>query len=173
MAISRLSLTDFRNHADALLAPGQGFVVLTGENGAGKTNVLEAVSLLAPGKGLRRASLTDMARQGGSGAFGVAARIEGAVDLVPQIIAGQRDMAPGQRRDLGEKRIGDRGPLVVDEADGAAEIDGVLQDNRVDDEVEARGAIGHRLGDAVAQFAELMKEHLETARLSLTRAAST
>lgn len=68
-------------------------------------------------------------------------------------------MAPGQRRDLGEKRIGDRGPLVVDEADGAAEIDGVPQDDRVDDEVEARGAIGHRLGDAVAQFAELMKEH--------------
>lgn len=67
-------------------------------------------------------------------------------------------MAPEQRRDLGEKRIGDRGSLDVDEADGAAEIDGVPQDDRVDDKVEARGAVGHRFGDAVAQFSELMDE---------------
>ncbi|HWU94217.1 MAG TPA: AAA family ATPase, partial [Sphingomonas sp.] len=58
MAVSRLVLTDFRNHEDAVLAPGPGFVVLSGENGAGKTNVLEALSLLAPGRGLRRAPLT-------------------------------------------------------------------------------------------------------------------
>jgi DNA replication and repair protein RecF len=70
--LSRLILTDFRNHAEAVLHPGRGFVVLTGENGAGKTNVLEAVSLLAPGRGLRRAALSDMARQGGKGGFGVA-----------------------------------------------------------------------------------------------------
>jgi DNA replication and repair protein RecF len=75
MAVSRLVLTDFRNHEDAVLAPGAGFVVLSGENGAGKTNVLEALSLLAPGRGLRRAPLTEMARQGGSGGFGVAARL--------------------------------------------------------------------------------------------------
>jgi len=74
--ISRLVLTDFRNHADAVLAPGPGFVVLTGDNGAGKTNVLEAVSLLAPGRGLRRAPLAEMARQGGSGGFGVAAALK-------------------------------------------------------------------------------------------------
>ena len=49
--------------------------------------------------------------------------------------------------------------LVVDEADGAAEIDGVPQDDRVDDEIEAGSAVGHRLGDAVAQFSELMKEY--------------
>ena len=73
--LSRLVLTDFRNHADAVIAPGPGFVVLTGENGAGKTNILEAVSLLAPGRGLRRAALGEMARQGGSGGFGVAATL--------------------------------------------------------------------------------------------------
>ncbi|WP_066592819.1 DNA replication/repair protein RecF [Sphingomonas pruni] len=73
--LSRLILTDFRNHAEAVLHPGRGFVVLTGENGAGKTNVLEAVSLLAPGRGLRRAALSDMARQGGKGGFGVAATL--------------------------------------------------------------------------------------------------
>ncbi len=73
--LSRLVLTDFRNHADLTLAPGPGFVVLTGENGAGKTNILEAVSLLAPGRGLRRAALGEMARQGGAGGFGVAATL--------------------------------------------------------------------------------------------------
>ncbi len=73
--LSRLVLTDFRNHADLTLTPGPGFVVLTGENGAGKTNILEAVSLLAPGRGLRRAALGEMARQGGAGGLGVAATL--------------------------------------------------------------------------------------------------
>jgi len=75
MALARLVLTDFRNHRDALIVPGPGLVVLTGENGAGKTNVLEAVSLLSPGRGLRGASLSEMARTGGSGGFAVAARL--------------------------------------------------------------------------------------------------
>ncbi|MCX8474774.1 MAG: DNA replication/repair protein RecF [Sphingomonas sp.] len=75
MAVTRLVLTDFRNHRDAVLTPGAGFVVLTGENGAGKTNILEAVSLLAPGRGLRRAPLAEMVRQGAAGGFGVAANI--------------------------------------------------------------------------------------------------
>ena len=79
--ISRLVLTDFRNHAATAVEAGGGFVVLTGENGAGKTNVLEAVSLLAPGRGLRRARLSEMARQGGSGGFGVAATLDGEVAI--------------------------------------------------------------------------------------------
>src|SRR3954470_21141437 len=76
MALTRLSLSDFRSYGDAVIAPGPGFVILTGENGAGKTNVLEAVSLLSPGRGLRGASLSEMARRGGSGAFAVAARLD-------------------------------------------------------------------------------------------------
>ncbi|MGF1550694.1 MAG: AAA family ATPase, partial [Sphingomonadaceae bacterium] len=75
MLLSRLALTDFRNHADLVIAPGPGFVILTGENGAGKTNILEAVSLLAPGRGLRRARLSAMARREGPGGFAVAARL--------------------------------------------------------------------------------------------------
>ena len=75
MAVTRLALTDFRSYADALLAPGPGFVILTGENGAGKTNILEAVSLLSPGRGLRGAPLSDMARKEGPGGFAVAARL--------------------------------------------------------------------------------------------------
>ena len=73
--LTRLTLTDVRNHAAATIDVGAGFVVLSGDNGAGKTNVLEAVSLLAPGRGLRRAALSDIARQGGPGGFGVAATL--------------------------------------------------------------------------------------------------
>jgi DNA replication and repair protein RecF len=80
MAVARLVLTDFRNHREALLAPGPGLVVLTGDNGAGKTNVLEAVSLLSPGRGLRGASLSEMARIGGPGGFAVSARL-GEVEI--------------------------------------------------------------------------------------------
>lgn len=80
MALVRLVLTDFRNHRDAVLAPGPGLVLLTGENGAGKTNVLEAVSLLSPGRGLRGASLPEMARGGGGGGFAVSARL-GEVEI--------------------------------------------------------------------------------------------
>ena len=75
MPVSRLALTDFRSYPTALIEPGSGFVLLFGENGAGKTNLLEAVSLLTPGRGLRGAALSDMARQGGSGGFAVAARV--------------------------------------------------------------------------------------------------
>ena len=78
--MTRLSLSDFRSYADALVAPGPGFVILTGENGAGKTNLLEAVSLLSPGRGLRGAALSEMARKQGAGGFAVAARV-GDVDI--------------------------------------------------------------------------------------------
>jgi DNA replication and repair protein RecF len=74
IVIERLSLTNFRNHADLLVSPAGAMVVLTGENGAGKTNVLEAVSLLGPGRGLRAAPLRDMARADGPGGFGISAR---------------------------------------------------------------------------------------------------
>lgn len=73
MTISRLSLVNFRNYAQMRLDVGDGLIILSGENGAGKTNILEAVSLLAPGRGMRRAALRDMARQDGTGDFAVAA----------------------------------------------------------------------------------------------------
>ena len=75
VSVVRLSLIDFRSYEDTVVAPGPGLVILTGENGVGKTNMLEALSLLAPGRGLRNAPLADMARQGGSGGFAVAARL--------------------------------------------------------------------------------------------------
>jgi DNA replication and repair protein RecF len=46
MTLIRLSLTDFRNHAGADMAAASGLVALHGDNGAGKTNILEAISFL-------------------------------------------------------------------------------------------------------------------------------
>ena len=81
MHVTRLSLTDFRNHRDALIEAGEGFVLLSGPNGAGKTNVLEAVSLLTPGRGLRQVPIAEMARSGGPGGFAVAARLGEGTDI--------------------------------------------------------------------------------------------
>lgn len=63
VAATRLVLTDFRNYREARLTLGGGPVVLTGANGAGKTNLLEALSFLAPGRGLRGARLGDIDRR--------------------------------------------------------------------------------------------------------------
>ncbi|MCR4268304.1 AAA family ATPase, partial [Nitratireductor sp. ZSWI3] len=75
--LARLDLSDFRNYRALSLELRPGAVVLTGENGAGKTNLLEAVSFLSPGRGLRRATLDDVARAGSEGGFAVHARLEG------------------------------------------------------------------------------------------------
>ena len=71
MPVSRLTLTDFRSYSTATVEPEPGFVLLFGENGAGKTNLLEAVSMLTPGRGLRGAALSEMARQGAGGGWAV------------------------------------------------------------------------------------------------------
>ena len=75
--ISKLTLTNFRNYAALSLDLAPGAVVLSGDNGAGKTNLLEAISFLTPGRGLRRAPYADVAREGGDGGFALHARIDG------------------------------------------------------------------------------------------------
>ncbi|MEP4058578.1 DNA replication/repair protein RecF [Parasphingorhabdus sp.] len=75
MNLSQLTLQNFRNYPELRLTAAPGFMVFSGENGAGKTNVLEALSLLAPGRGLRRAPLRDMACQEGPGNSAVAAQL--------------------------------------------------------------------------------------------------
>jgi DNA replication and repair protein RecF len=76
LAIARLTLTEFRNYRDLRLSTPARIIALTGANGAGKTNVLEAISLLAPGRGLRGAPFEELARQGGAGSWAIAAEIE-------------------------------------------------------------------------------------------------
>lgn len=75
-SLSRLVVTDFRSYARAELALDGRPVVLTGENGAGKTNLLEAVSLLSPGRGLRGAAYAEIARDNGEGGWAVAATLD-------------------------------------------------------------------------------------------------
>jgi DNA replication and repair protein RecF len=72
--ISRLALTDFRSYAGADVALDGRPVVITGANGAGKTNFLEALSLIGPGRGLRGARLEELPRIGGPGGWAVFAR---------------------------------------------------------------------------------------------------
>jgi len=75
--LDRILLSDFRNHRDTRIEGTAKFNLLFGENGAGKTNVLEAISLFAPGRGLRQAALADMPARDGpgksSGGFAVSA----------------------------------------------------------------------------------------------------
>ncbi|MDJ0933624.1 DNA replication/repair protein RecF [Breoghania sp.] len=82
--LTRLSLTDFRNYTAATLDIEARLVALTGNNGAGKTNLLEAVSLLTPGRGLRRAAFADLVRKVDPQSlppdgWSVAARLDGPV----------------------------------------------------------------------------------------------
>lgn len=80
-AIQRLSLSNFRSYHAASLDVSTRLVVLTGPNGAGKTNLIEAVSFLVPGRGLRRATIEEVAFSEGDGSWAVSAEIEGMLGL--------------------------------------------------------------------------------------------
>src|ERR1043166_4531180 len=80
--LRKLNLTNFRSyHAAQVELAAAGPVVLTGANGAGKTNLIEAISLLAPGRGLRRATFEELAFSEGDGAWAMSAEIEGMLGL--------------------------------------------------------------------------------------------
>jgi DNA replication and repair protein RecF len=79
--IRRLILTNFRSYHAAQIEADCGPIVLTGPNGAGKTNLIEAISFLTPGRGLRRATLEDVAFSEGDGSWAVSADVEGALGL--------------------------------------------------------------------------------------------
>jgi DNA replication and repair protein RecF len=84
LRLRRLVLTDFRNYPTLTWQPRSAISVLIGPNGSGKTNLLEAISLLVPGRGLRGARGADFSRRGGPGTWAVAARLTtvlGDVDL--------------------------------------------------------------------------------------------
>ena len=97
--VERLQLTNFRNYRSLSLSVGPGPVVLTGANGTGKTNLLEAVSLLTSGQGLRRAPYPELARMGAAG-WAVAARLNtplGQLDIGTGLAEGpDADGTPGR-----------------------------------------------------------------------------
>ena len=75
MTLDRIALSHFRNHRQTELRGAAQLNLLWGDNGAGKTNILEAISLLAPGRGLRRAPLADLPGQSGDGGFQIGASL--------------------------------------------------------------------------------------------------
>jgi len=88
--VERLTLTNFRSYAHLAFEAGPEPQVLIGANGAGKTNLLEAISMLAPGQGLRRAAYPDLARGTGDGSWAVSAHVHahpGAVDIGTGLLA--------------------------------------------------------------------------------------
>lgn len=109
--LSRLKLSDFRNYAGLSLQLDARHVVLTGDNGAGKTNLMEAVSLLSPGRGLRRAAYADVARVGAETGFSVFAELDGMEGPV-EIGTGTAGAEEGQARRL---RINGTTAKTVDE----------------------------------------------------------
>ena len=75
--LKSLTLQNFRSYSEAnLQGLASGFIVLTGANGAGKTNILEAVSLLSPGKGLRNADIDEIQKTGTALPWVVSAKAE-------------------------------------------------------------------------------------------------
>jgi len=102
VAVRRLTLTDFRSYPSLRLEVDVRPVVLTGLNGAGKTNLLEAISYLVPGRGLRRARLSEVGR-GGTHPWAVAAEI-GIGELDHAVGTGYRP-EPGARAEKRQVRI--------------------------------------------------------------------
>ena len=79
--LHRLQLTNFRSYRAAKLDVARDMVVLVGPNGAGKTNLLEAISFFVPGRGLRRATLDEVAFSEGDGSWAVSIEVEGTLGL--------------------------------------------------------------------------------------------
>lgn len=96
--VERLQLTDFRSYAGTTVSAGPEPVVLHGANGAGKTNLLEALSLLSAGQGLRRSPFPELARSDGRGDWAVSARVH--------TLHGALDIGTGLAPDRGTGRIG-------------------------------------------------------------------
>ena len=95
LRLTRLALTDFRNYATLDWRPAGRLAVITGPNGSGKTNLLEAISLLVPGRGLRSARMAELPRQGCT-AWAVASRF-----TTP---AGETEIGTGTAPDGGADR---------------------------------------------------------------------
>lgn len=89
--VERLALTNFRGYAQATIETGPEPQVIAGANGAGKTNLLEALSLLSPGQGMRRVPFAEIPRAAGDGGFAVAAKVHtlnGAADIGTGLLPG-------------------------------------------------------------------------------------
>ncbi|MEM7569633.1 MAG: DNA replication/repair protein RecF [Pseudomonadota bacterium] len=112
--ITRLSLTQFRTYAHAQATLDTRPVVLIGPNGIGKTNVLEAISFLGSGRGLRSATLQQPCRQPGEQAWAVAAQLSADDDVLADIGVGL-DPASRSKRIVRINGAAASGPMAVSE----------------------------------------------------------
>ncbi len=78
--ITRLTVTNFRSYARADISFDGRPAAISGANGAGKTNILEAISLIGPGRGVRGARLDELPRLDGDGGWAVSARVDDGED---------------------------------------------------------------------------------------------
>ncbi|MEC9098339.1 MAG: DNA replication/repair protein RecF [Pseudomonadota bacterium] len=69
--IKSLKLINFRSHSDFSLSLSGKPLAIIGDNGAGKTNILEAISLLSPGRGIRNSKFSEMVKDDNSMPWGV------------------------------------------------------------------------------------------------------
>ncbi len=81
-SVRRLTVTNYRNYKRAEIVPDHGLIVLQGANGSGKTNLLEAISLLAPGRGLRRAAYDELSLRPAAAAWTISAEVEQAGETI-------------------------------------------------------------------------------------------
>lgn len=95
LRLARLTLTDFRSYPALTWRPAAKLTVITGPNASGKTNLLEAVSLLVPGRGLRNARMADLGRDGRR--WGVVGRLE-RDGTEAEVATGTPSDGPSERR---------------------------------------------------------------------------
>ncbi len=139
LAVRQLRLDEFRSYADLRIEIDAAPVVLTGRNGAGKTNLLEALSFLSPGRGLRQAKLGEVARWQGSGVWAVSARIE-TPDGLCEIATG---LVPGEGNEGRERRVVKIDGVVSGAVDLAA-VSGMLWLTPAMDRLFIEGPSGRR-----------------------------
>ena len=120
LAVRQVRLTDFRNYRQLRLDCGGEPVVLVGANGAGKTNLLEALSFLAPGRGLRRARLiAGLAGGRRVGLIRLAARLAGGLLLRRRRRLGREQSLPAHDDDHREHDGDDEVLLIHGQARSA------------------------------------------------------
>jgi DNA replication and repair protein RecF len=98
LSVTKITLAHFRNYGDLCLNLEAAPVVLTGANGSGKTNLLEAISLLVPGRGMRRAGLTELQNRDSAAPWAVAATVQTAFGAMNIGTGRDPEETDGERR---------------------------------------------------------------------------
>lgn len=138
LAVRRLTLSNFRNYGGLRLETEAGPVVLTGANGAGKTNLLEAISYLSPGRGLRRARLDEVTTHGADSGWAVAAQVHdprsgSLTEIGTGTAGGGAGDAAGERRVVRIDGAPARGPASLAEVFSVSwltpQMDRLFQEN--------------------------------------------